>query len=285
MTALALTLVFGIAAVLSIAIAAQVRFRRRVSAEVAQVLTEATAYVGPDQLAARRAALPEPVHRYLAFAISVGAPAIRSARLKHGGVFRTSPKQPWQEIAGEEYFTVANPGFVWSASIHPAPLLSIVARDLLQSGRGNMLVKLNSLITIADASGPEMNQGANLRWLAEAIWFPYAFVAHHMRWDAIDDRSARATLITPEVSVSAIFEFDHDGKITGLNANRYRDLGKGRSVLTRWTAEISDYREFSGFRVPTAVDVAWEIEGQRFSYARFQVTTLEYNCTDRFPRI
>ena len=282
MTALALTLPFGIAAVLSTAIVLQRRFQSRVSSEVAQVLSQETTCVGPDQLAARRATLPEPVRRYLAFAISVNAPAIGSARLKHGGVFRTSPKQPWQKISGEEYFTIANPGFVWSARIHPAPWISIVARDLLQSGRGNMLVKLNSLITLADASGPEIDQGATLRWLAEAIWFPYAFVADEMRWDAIDDHSARATLIQLALSVSAVFEFDHDGKITGLNANRYRDLGKGQSVLTRWTAEVSDYCEFSGFRVPTAVDVAWDIEGQRFSYARFAVTTIEYNVNKLF---
>jgi len=178
-----------------------------------------------------------------------------------------------------------NPGFVWRASIHPAPLLSIVARDLLQSGRGNMLVKLDSLITIADARGLEIDQGANLRWLAEAIWFPYAFVADHIEWHPIDSQSARATLVQPELSVSAIFEFDRDGKVTGLNANRYRDLGKGRSALTPWRAEISDYREFSGFRVPTEVDVAWEIQGQRLSYARFQVLTVEYNCPERFQQI
>ena len=53
-------------------------------------------------------------------------------------------------------------------------------------------------------------------------------------------------------------------------------------MLTPWLAECSEYRTFSGFRVPTAVDVAWEIDQQRFSYARFRVTTLEYNVADRF---
>lgn len=89
----------------------------------------------------------------------------------------------------------------------------------------------------------------------------------------------------PKISVNAIFEFDEAGKIARLRADRYRDLGKGRSVLTPWTAECSEYREFGGFFVPTVVDVAWEIEGQRFSYARFQVTRLEYNCTERFQQI
>ena len=38
----------------------------------------------------------------------------------------------------------------------------------------------------------------------------------------------------------------------------------------------SKYREFGGFRIPTAVDVSWKLEGGPFSYARFKVTSLEY---------
>jgi hypothetical protein len=41
--------------------------------------------------------------------------------LTHGGLFRTKPNQDWQNIKAEEYFAVATPEFVWSASIHPAP--------------------------------------------------------------------------------------------------------------------------------------------------------------------
>jgi hypothetical protein len=91
-----------------------------------------------------------------------------------------------------------------------------VARDRLQSGLGNMLVKVNSFFPIADASGAEIDKSASLRWLAEAIWFPYVFVGDRIHWDAIDDRSARATLLQPDPSVSAIFEFDDVGKITTM---------------------------------------------------------------------
>jgi hypothetical protein len=159
-------------------------------------------------------------------------------RLTHGGLFRTKPNQRWQKIKGEEYFPIATPEFIWSASIHPAPLLSIMARDQLQCGRGNILVKINSVFTIADASGAEIDQGASLRWLAEAIWFPYAFVGDRIHWEEIDGHSARATLVQPDASVSTVFEFDEVGRITAMRANRYRDLGKERSALTAWDSAM-----------------------------------------------
>jgi Family of unknown function (DUF6544) len=259
------------------------RFQSRVAVEVCTLFSGAAeASLGTEQLAIRYDGLPEPVRRYLHYAISTTAPAIRTARLKHEGFFRTKPGQNWLPITGEEYFTVAVPGFMWNATVRPAPLLWIEARDLLQTGQGNMLVRVNSVVTVSDAKGPELDQGASLRWLVEAIWFPYAFVGDLVRWQPVDDHSARATLVQPGLPVAATFEIDNEGKLTKMWSDRYRDLGKGQSVLTPWFAKCSEYRTFSGFRVPTAVDVAWEIDQQRFSYARFQVTTLEYNVTKKF---
>lgn len=97
------------------------------------------------ELAASWDKLPEPVRRYLRYAISTEAPTIRTARLKHDGFFRTKPNQNWLAIKGEEYFTIAKPGFVWDASVRLAPLLWIQARDLMQAGQASMLVKVNSL--------------------------------------------------------------------------------------------------------------------------------------------
>jgi hypothetical protein len=123
-------------------------FRKRVARDVTTLLSTTMSSVGPQQLAARRDSLPEPVRRYLRFAIEDGALATRTVRLEHGGTFRPKPEQRWLPIHGVEYFTAATPGFVWSASISPAPLAWIDARDRLHDRRGNMLVKLESLFTI-----------------------------------------------------------------------------------------------------------------------------------------
>ncbi|MCU1275480.1 MAG: hypothetical protein JWO48_2911, partial [Bryobacterales bacterium] len=226
-------------------------FRAMVAKDVEALLSDPVPSLGPEELATRWNSLPEPIQRYLRYSISEGAPAIRTAHLKHGGFFRTDPNQRWLPIQGEEYFTVAKPGFVWNATVRLAPLLWIAARDRLLAGRGNMLVKFSSTFTIANASGVEIDQGASLRWLGEALWFPYAFVGQAIGWEPIDERSARAKLLQHGFPVEGVFEIDEEGKLTRMRAERYRDEGRGNAALTPWFARCEDYRNFAGFHVPS----------------------------------
>jgi hypothetical protein len=253
------------------------RFRTLVKREVTGLFSSTATTVGPNELAARWDSLPGPVQRYLHYAVPQGAPAIRTAHLKHDGFFRTKPGQRWLPIQGQEYFSVGKPGFVWNATVQAAPGIWIEARDRLLSGRGNMLVKFWSIFPIADATGAEIDQGSSLRWLAEAAWFPYAFAGDSVRWEPIDERSARATLIWNGLPVSAVFEIDGQGRLVHVRAERYRDLGGGKSALTSWGGRYSDYRILQGLRVPTSVEVIWHFKEGEFSYARFRVTEIEYN--------
>jgi hypothetical protein len=139
-----------------------------------------------------------------------------------------------------------------------------------------MLVKAASIVPIADAGGAEIDQGASLRWLAECAWFPYAFVGEHVQWEPVDSRSARVTLRQDSLLVSAVVHFGQDGRLERLRAERYRDIGDGKAVLTPWIGRYLEYRDFNGFRVPSSVEVAWELPEGVFSYARFRVTALEY---------
>ena len=257
-------------------------FRRRVAADVAALYSDPGPEIGPPQVSAQLDSLPEPVRRYLRYAITDAAAPTQTLRLTHGGHFRTAPNQPWLPIEAEEHFTVAKPGFVWTARIRPAPLTWIDARDCLISGKGNMLVKLNSLLTIARAGGPQTDQSASLRWLMEAVWFPLAFLGDSIRFEPIDARSARVSLNTPGPSVSAVIEVDDEGKLVACSGQRYRDLGRGKSVLTPWTGRCSEYRDFSGFRIPAYVEGSWRLDTGDFPYVRFRVTTITYHAAGQF---
>lgn len=263
--------------------AARKRLQTLVTQDVDRLFSHAAASVGPEQLRTRWDGLPDPVRRYFGFAVD-GRTPLKTARLRHAGFFRTSPDQRWFPIAGEQYFTAAHPGFVWSASVRLSPFFWIEARDCLLPDGGNMLVKVLSTVTIADARGPEIDQGSGLRWLAECAWFPYALAGEGIQWEPVDARSARATLGRNGLTVSALLEVDDEGKLVELRGDRFRDIGGGKAVLTPWIGQYREYREFSGFQVPTAVSVAWELDTGRFEYARFQIVRLEYNATGRFPR-
>jgi len=269
-----------IVALLVVVFVSQRRFRVQVDGEVRALFADDTSSVGPAELAARWDSLPEPVKRHLRYCIPAGAPAIRSARLRHGGAFRPSPKQGWFPIRGEQYFTVGKPGFIWNATIRMPPGLWVEARDCLAGERGNMLVRVLSTLTVADAKGPAMDQGGAMRWLAEAVWFPYALVGDRVAWEPVDERSARATLRYSGPPASLVFTLDDQGRFALVRGERYNET-EGR--MRAWRGACRDYREFGGFRVPTAIEAVWKLDSGDYSYARFQVTQLEYGVEQRFP--
>jgi len=135
-----------------------------------------------------------------------------------------------------------------------------------------MLVRAESTITIADARGPELDQSALLRLLGELVWLPTAFLDDlYVRWTAVDDHSATATLTVSGCRVSGSFEFGPDGMPAVFRAERHRAIGGGRSVLTPFVGRTSDYQPVDGILVPHRVVGAWILEGQPFEYAKFDV--------------
>ena len=77
-----------------------------------------------------------------------------------------------------------------------------------------MLVKLLSIITLANEHGPEVDQGELLRYLAEIVWFPTAWLSDYIQWEAIDAQSAKATIILPNNTVAAVLHFNEKGQMT-----------------------------------------------------------------------
>lgn len=275
--------VLWILVVLVVIAAIRVRlFRALIARDVKALFGEVAAAVGPNELKERLKALPEPVRRHLDYAIPPGFPAIRTVRLRHGGYFRTKQDGNWLPIVGEEYFTVGQPGFVWVGQVRMLPLVWMVARDRLLAGRGSMLVRLCSMFTVVKGSGREIDQGSLMRWLAEVVWFPYGFVGEGIGWEAIDSHSARATLIGANPPVSAVFETDAEGRFVRITGQRYFDDGRAKPVMTRWVGICRNYREFAGLQIPASVEVKWVREEGEFSYARFEVTGVEYTLGERF---
>jgi hypothetical protein len=274
-------LLLGAAALAAVLIGSQ-RFGDLVTREVGRLYAAPGPGVGPEEIAARWDALPEPVRRHLRYAVPSGTPAIRTVRLLHGGTFRTKPDGPWSPIEGEEYFTVGKPGFVWAARMEASPALWIAVRDRAIDGNGSMLVKAYSTFTVADASGPHIDEGSRMRWLAETVWFPSALAGKGIGWEGVDAHSARATLLDGGSPVSLIFEFDDEGKISGVRGDRYFDSGDGHGVLRPWLVRVGDYRELAGIRIPASAEVAWGLPAGEFAYARFHVTAVELNIPQRF---
>jgi hypothetical protein len=224
--------------------------------------------------------LPLPVRTYLEKALGSRERSVQAVRLQHGGTFRPSLDGGWLAIHGHQYFSLDPPGFVWWGRARIAPGIWIDARDRSIDGAGNMLVSAESSYTLADARGPELDQGALLRLLGEMAWFPMVFLDNrYVAWSAVDDRHARATLRLHGREGTGLFTFGDDGLPAMFSAERYRDLGNGKSVLTPFTGRLSDYRTVDGLLVPHMMVAAWIVDGRELEYVRFSVERIEFDVT------
>jgi len=217
--------------------------------------------------------LPEPVQRYFKYSLPESTAYISSARLKHEGTFRLKPGQKWSSIMGEEYFTAQEIGFVWFGRL---PLFSVI--DQYIEGKGYLVAKLFSLIKVAEAEGKKIDQGELLRWLGESPWYPTALLpSDKIKWESRDEDSAKIILSNHGQVVEGVFYFNKQGQIIKFTTKRYKE-----ETLENWTGYYRNYKEVKGIQVPHDVEVVWNLESGDFSYARFNITEIEYNKPFKF---
>ena len=268
-------LVIIVILVTAVSFIAQAIFSRKVSKEVQELfkgVQNNKEIITKEDLAE----LPACVQRWLEYSQVVGKERIVAARSKQSAVMRTEQTKPWMTTEADQYFTVQEPGFIWKAKIKAAPLVHIAGRDMYYEGRGNMLIKVLSLVTVADARGAEMDQGTMLRYLAETVWIPTAALSEYIQWEEIDANSARATMSYKGVTASGVFVFNDRGEAVNFVAERYMDV-KGKYVLETWSITMSDHKEFSGIKIPSKGQVTWKLKTGDFNWFNFEVKAMEYN--------
>ena len=223
-------------------------------------------------------AFPPIVQKYFEHIFPETFEQIFFAKLTHSGKFRTSPTQPWFPIKGLYYYLGDIPGFYWEGKIKPLPILSIKARDFYYKGKGEVRVRLNSLIPMGTSKGPEVDSASLLRYLSEMPLIPTTFLTlQNLSWEEIDSSSAQITIQDKGLKENCVFVFNDKGEIIRMEAEqRARGVKKGFS-MDKWSGHFSNYKELNGIKVPTKFIAEWNLPEGNFDYANFQVETLEYN--------
>ena len=220
--------------------------------------------------------LPEPVQRYLRYTGIIGKSRINTVQIIQKGYIRQTPDQSWMSLEAEQYFITGSPGFVWKANMRRLPGVSIKARDMYLDGMGSMYIKLPPFITIADASGDEIDQGSALRYLAEMVWFPTAYLSDDIEWEPIDNDSCKIMMEHQDMTVSAVLHFNEKGEMVSITAERYREIN-GRYSLDKWAPRMSAYKEINGIKIPTRSEVIWKLDSGDFKAIEIEVTDIQYD--------
>lgn len=271
--AVGLLLILAIIALL----VATIMFNRMVEKEVQQLLSG----VEKEREMVKRedlTDLPPCVQRWLEHSHVIGKEKIRLAHLSQKIMMRMSPQQPWMPAVAEQYCTVKKPGFVWKVKVKFKSFMVLTGRDKYYEGHGHMLIKIFSLIQVANAQGEEVDQGTLLRYLAEMVWLPTAALSGYLKWEEVDANSARVTMTYKGVTASGVFTFDEKGDFLRVISKRYRQV-KGGFQLDDWIGEAAGYSEFGGIRIPSKMAITWKLAEGDFNWYICEISAADFGLS------
>lgn len=223
--------------------------------------------------------LPPPVQRYFRAVLADGQPMVAAASFNHHGMFNTSEAaQRWKPFRSAQKVVVRAPGFVWNGRIDLLPGLPVRVHDAYLAGEGVLHPALFGLVSLARQRGRgDLAQGELMRFLAEATWYPTALLpSQGVRWEPIDDRSARATLVDRDQAATLTFQFNERDLVDTVRAESRGRIGGSRIENLPWQGHFWDYAVRAGMLVPLQGEVAWVTAAGPMPYWRGTLTSIEF---------
>lgn len=223
--------------------------------------------------------LPPPVQRYFRAVLRDGQPIVTGATMRHAGRFNLGETADrWVPFTSRQRVVTQRPGFVWDARMPMAPGLVVHVHDAYVDGQGLLRPAIAGLVPLGEQrGGGDIASGELMRFFAEAAWYPTALLpSQGVRWQAVDERSARATLVDGPVTLTLTFGFDADGLMSTVRADARGRTVDGRSVPTPWEGRWSGHQRLHGMVVPMRGEVAWLLPEGDKPYWRGTVTALDH---------
>lgn len=223
--------------------------------------------------------LPAPVQRYFRAVLKDKQPIVAAVSVEQSGTFNMGKMaDQWKPFTSTQRVVTRRPGFDWDARITTMPGLPVLVHDAYVAGEGVLHAALLGLLSLADLRGTgELAQGELMRFFAEAAWYPTALLpSQGVLWDAVDERSARATLKDGALTPTLLFSFNEEALIVTVSAEaRSRGVG-GTVVPTPWRGRFWNYATRDGMRVPLDGEAAWLLPDGAKPYWRGRITQLSY---------
>jgi hypothetical protein len=259
------------------------QFNRKVSQEINQMFSSTTVQETPVITSEDLSRLPQPVQKWLTSSGIVGKTKIQAVRLKQKALIKMKPKQEkWNPAYAEQYFTTAQPAFIWKVDMKMMPLIKVEGRDKFSGGQAEMLMNILGLIPVVNqGSNEKINSGALQRYLAEIVWFPSDALSPYITWEKMDDHSAKATLTYKGTTGSGTFIFDEKGNFTKFSAPRYMG-GDEDAELKEWVITAQETQVISGIRIPVKLEVTWKLGTGEWTWLKIDIMDIQYNLTDEY---
>jgi hypothetical protein len=227
--------------------------------------------------------LPTPLAAYIRRSGAVGQPRVTSLSADFHGRIRSGPDAAWMPFTGRQVNTWglrAQRMFLMDATRSGLPVTVFHA---YADTTATMRAKVLSLVTVVDASGPQMDRGETVTVFNDLVVLaPGAIVDAPVRWTTVDARHVRGAFTSGVQTVTAELTFDDAGDLVDfVSDDRFRASADGKSFTQqRWSTPLSGHHDLHGRRVPASGEGRWRApDGEGwFTYVELHFDDIRHNA-------
>ena len=228
------------------------------------------------------ARLPEPVRKYVRYSGAVGRPRVRNLHVTFAGTMRRTPESGPMGITAEQYEFFDDPArlFFMKASLFGIPFDGL---HVFRGTSATMRVRVASLFQVVDARGPKMDQSETVTLFNDmCVLAPATLIDERIRWEPVDSLTAKARFTRDGITIGAVLRFNEAGELVDfVSPDRFLSADGVHYESHPWSTPVRNYRDFDGRRVSTEGEAIWHTPRGGFTYGRFVVKTIEYDCGER----
>ncbi|MDH3222891.1 MAG: hypothetical protein OEO23_04180, partial [Gemmatimonadota bacterium] len=198
------------------------------------------------------------------------------------GRIRAGPEDAWMRFSAVQHNVVDPPTRVFYMDARKSGL-PVDVLHVFQAGAATMRVRLLSIVPLVRADGPELTLAETVTLLNDlSVLAPGALVDSRIRWEAIDNRSARARYEVGENTVSAVLSFNADDELVDfVSEDRLMASSDGGEFTALpWSTPLSEYRQFGPYRVAGHGEGWWHPrDSDPFPYVELDLLSVDVNPT------
>jgi len=219
--------------------------------------------------------LPPVVQRYFRFSRVIGKPKIESFGFVMQGRIRQSKDGNWMPMISRQYNLLSNPARVYFVRGPGTPMSGV---DSYIDGKGRMQIKLFNVLSVADATGYEMDKSALVTFLNDLVFCPLAYFSLPVTWEEIDKNHAELSIAHAGMAVNAIMTIADDGRIVNWESDdRFAEV-EGEQRKDEWSTPFEKYDEVEGLRIPVAGRGIHNYDGTPYTYVELDnISSLSWN--------
>jgi hypothetical protein len=250
-------------------------FKQKVTKEIAQLLTAAS--VPNNQTLQQITDLPIPAQRWIQKSGILKKGPVKTIELEQELQMLMSPEQAtWRQGKATQYFSISPPAFHWTVNLQMNSVLEVAGRDQFEDGKGEMTIKILSMLPVVNAKSSEkLNQATLQRYLAEIVWFPSAALSPYITWERVNENSAKATMSINGTTGSGTFYFDQEGNFKKFVAQRYKDVEEHAEPI-EWTVSSNKTEVRDGVSIPVELEAAWKLNEQDWTWLKLKIGAVSY---------